>query len=67
MDKVYELPELVVDKYGKEYTSLTAPKYRRVKGTKKYRKEQAKKKQQERRASIIRVNALLEELAVIGY
>lgn len=67
MDKVCELPQWVVDKYGKEYASLTAPKYRRVKGTKKYRKEQEKKKRQERRASIIRVNALLEELAVIGY
>lgn len=66
MDKVFEMPEWVIDKCGKEYASLTAPKYKRIKGTKRCKKEQAKKKWQERRASMIRVNALLEELAVIG-
>lgn len=67
MDKVCELPAWIVNKYGKEYASYSAPKFRPIKGTKRYRKEQAKKKRQERRAAIVRVNALLEELAVIGY
>ena len=38
-----------------------------LKGSKRQRKEQAKKQRQERRASIIRVNALLDEFSVIGY
>ena len=66
-DKVCDMPSWIADKYGQDYYSLVAPQYKRIKGTKRYRKEQAKKKRQERRASIIRVNALLDELAAIGY
>jgi len=67
IEKVRKLPPWVIDKYGEDFASFTAPKYKRIRGTKKYRKKQAKKKRQERQASIIRVNALLEELAVLGY
>ncbi len=66
-DKVCDMPTWVTQKYGQDYRSYTSPQYKRIKGTKRYRKEQSKKKRQERRAAIIRVNALLEELAVIGY
>ena len=66
-DKVCNMPSWMTQKYGQDYSSFISPQYRRIKGTKRYRKEQAKKKCQERRAAIIRVNALLEELAVIGY
>ncbi len=66
-DKVCDMPVWFTDKYGEDYRSYAAPHYQRIKGTKRYRKEQAKKKRQERRAAIIRVNALLDELAVIGY
>ena len=52
----------VIKDTGKSY-----PGYRRIKGTKRYRKEQARKKRQARRAAIIRVYALLDELAAIGY
>ena len=65
MVKTRNMPEWAKDKYGRDYIN-PSPSYRKIKGTKRYRKEQAKKKQQERRASIIRVNALLEELTVIG-
>ena len=66
MDKVCDMPQWIKDKYGQDY-NFAAPSYKKIKGTKRYRKEQARRKRQERRASIIRVNALLEELAVIGY
>lgn len=63
-DKKGNLPEWLVEKYGKDYLALgeSAP-YKRVKGTKKYKKAQKKKKKQKRQADIIRVNALLDELA----
>lgn len=65
MDKVC-MPEWIKDKYGRYYTA-SAPSYKKIKGTKRYRKEQIRKKRQERRANMIRVNALLDELRVIGY
>ncbi|WP_307255388.1 hypothetical protein [Moryella indoligenes] len=57
----------MADKYGADYPRSASRHYRRIRGTKKYRNAQAKKKRQERRAAIIRVNALLDELAAIGY
>ena len=65
-EKKEELPEWVFDKYGEEYTSFAVPAARRFRRGKKYRKEQAMKKRQERQAGVIRVHALLEELAVMG-
>ncbi|PSL08853.1 hypothetical protein EI53_02114 [Fusobacterium naviforme] len=64
---VYSAPSWVADKYGADYPRSASRHYRRIMGTKKYRNAQAKKKRQERRAAIIRVNALLDELAAIGY
>ena len=66
MDKICEISEWKKDRYGKGRSPFT-PSYKKIMGTKKYRKEQAKKKRLARRAAIIRVNALPEELAVIGY
>ena len=66
-DKVCDIPSWITEKYGQDYRSFVSLQYKRIKGTKGYRKEQAKKKHQERRAAIIRVNALLDELAFIGY
>lgn len=65
-EKKEELPEWIFDKYGQEYASFAAPASRRFRRSKKYRKEQEKKKRQERLAGVIRVNALLEELAVMS-
>ena len=65
IDTNREVPEWVKYKYGEEYDFTSTQKTK--KGSKKYRKEQARKKKELRRAEIIRVNALLEELAVIGY
>ena len=50
----------------KDYYTLPSTNYTRIKGTKKYRKAQKRKKRQARRASIIRVYALIDELAEIG-
>lgn len=65
MDRTIRVPDWVKDKYGGEYLSLIMPKRRPARGTRRYRKEQAKKKRQKRHAAIIRVNALLDELAAI--
>jgi hypothetical protein len=62
-----KLPEWLLDKYGSDYLFADDQSYQRIKGTKKYKKEMARKKRQKRRAAIIRVNALLDELAVMGY
>ena len=66
MDRRCNVPEWVIDKYGDHYSAFSFSKSQRTKGTKRYRKEQAKKKQQKRRADIIRVYALIEELSTIG-
>lgn len=57
-------PQRVLDKYGEPWSS---PKnYQRIKGTKKYRKQEKRKKQRKRIAQIIRVNALIDELAAMN-
>lgn len=67
LDEVSNIPAWIADKYGTDHSAYTVSRYRKKKGTKKYKKEQARKKQLERRAAIIRVDALLEELSAIGY
>ena len=62
-----EEPEWFVEKYGEYHQSYIRQHHKRIRGTKKYKKEQKRKKRQEIRAGIIRVNALLEELSIIGY
>lgn len=64
--KKWNIPDWLYEKYGPEYFSNNASETKPMKGTKRYKKEQARKKRQKRRAAIIRVNALLDELAVIG-
>lgn len=52
---------------GKYWASQHSPSakgsYKKIKGTKRYRKEQKEKKRRERWESIVRVNELIEELA----
>ncbi len=54
-------------KNEKENIAAVSQKNKPGKGTKRYRKQQARKKREKRLAAIIRVHALLDELAVIGY
>ena len=60
------IPGWVAEKYGKEFPNETPSQFKPIKGTKRYRKEQARKKRQQRRASIQLVYALLDELAAVG-
>lgn len=54
----------ILAKYGEPWGVFDVKNsYIKIKGTKKYRKEQKKKKQQERMESIARVYALIDELA----
>lgn len=54
----------IADKYGHPLQPKWS--YKKVKGTKKHRKEQRMKQRKERKADIIRVLALIDELAVMN-
>ena len=61
------IPEWISRQYGNDRFFAPSAPYQRIKGTKKYKKKMAQKKRRDRHAAVIRVNNLLDELAVIGY
>ncbi len=58
-------PAWADDTYRKEYASFNDSKYKCIKGSRKFRKEQDKKKRRKRSAEMIRVYSLIDEPTVM--